>query len=179
LRFELINCPLVGRAAINGQSAIAAILKQERKGDAGRNQIQSDGDSDAKPLKFDLIFQTWLVIVCGGLIDGVIVTENQVLNITIRLTDANGSPISDAKLVCHDASGLLGTTDADGLIHLSVAGVGTSAGVFYSRCDIAFVRKKDLSTGSPFWFGKFMRGEEVHSGDDRIELIDDGRTKSE
>ncbi len=106
-------------------------------------------------------------------------TETQVLNITIRLTDANGSPISDAKLVCHDASGLLGTTDADGLIHLSVAGVGTSTGVFYSECDIAFVRKSAGRDGSPFWFDQFVRGKEVHSGDIRIELIDDGRAKSE
>ncbi len=105
--------------------------------------------------------------------------STQVVNFTIRLTDANGSPISDAKLVCHDASGLLGTTDADGLIHLSVAGAGTSMCGFYSDCEIAFVRKKDGSTGSPFWFRQFVRGEEVHSGDDRIELIHDGRTKSE
>ena len=106
-------------------------------------------------------------------------TETQVLNITIRLTDANGSPISDAKLVCHDASGLLGTTDADGLIHLSVAGVGTSMCGFYSECDIAFVRKSAGRDGSPFWFDQFVRGKEVHSGDVRIELIDNGRTKSE
>ncbi len=105
--------------------------------------------------------------------------STQVINITIRLTDANGSPISDAKLVCHDASGLLGTTNADGLINLSVAGVGTSVCGFYSKCQIAYVYKKDGSRGSPFWFAEFVRGEEVHSGDVRIELIDDGRTKSE
>ena len=106
-------------------------------------------------------------------------TETQVLNITIRLTDANGSPISDAKLVCHDASGLLGTTDTDGLINLSVAGYGTSTGAFYSKCEIAYVHKKDGGNGSPFWFDQFVRGKEVHSGDDRIELINNGRTKSE
>ena len=106
-------------------------------------------------------------------------TETQVLNITIRLTDANGSPISDAKLVCHDASGLLGTTNADGLIHLSVAGTVTSVCGFFSKCQIAYVHKKDRSRGIPFWFAEFVRGEEVHSGDVLIELIDDGRTKSE
>ncbi len=104
--------------------------------------------------------------------------SEQVVNITMRLTDADGSPFSDAKLVCHDASGLLGTTNADGLINLSVAGIGTSTCGFYSKCEIAFVHKKDGSRGSPFWFTQFVRGEEVHSGDVRIELIDDGRTKS-
>lgn len=106
-------------------------------------------------------------------------TEDQVINITIRLTDANGSPISDAKLVCHDAIGLLGTTNADGLINLSVAGVGTSTLVFYPYCEIAYVYEKDGSKGSPFWFRQFVRGKEVHSGDVRVELIDDGRMKSE
>ena len=102
-----------------------------------------------------------------------------VVNITIRLTHANGSPISDSKLVCHDPSGLLGATDEDGLIHLSVAGTITSACGFFSECQIAYVHKKDGSNGSPFWFTRFVRGEEVHSGDDRIERIDDGWTKSE
>lgn len=105
--------------------------------------------------------------------------EAQDLNITIRITDADGSPISDAKLICHDASGLLGTTDSDGLVNLSVAGISTSDCGFYSTCEIAYVHKKVESNGSPFWFNQFVRGEEVHSGDVRIELIDSGRTKSE
>ncbi len=103
----------------------------------------------------------------------------QVVNITMRLTDADGSPISDAKLVCHDASGLLGTTNADGLINLSVAGVGTSVCGFFSKCEIAYVRKKDGSTGSPFWFSQFVRGKEVHTGDDRVELVTDDGTTSD
>jgi hypothetical protein len=104
---------------------------------------------------------------------------DQVINITIRLTDADGSPISDAKLVCQDASGLLGTTNADGLINLSVAGVGTSTGVFYPYCEIAYVYRKDGSYGSPFWFRQFVRGEEVHTGDVRVELVTDSGTTSD
>ena len=105
--------------------------------------------------------------------------SEQVVNSTMRITDAEGSPISDAKLVCHDASGLLGTTNADGLIYLSVAGVGTSACGFFTKCEIAYLHKNDGSNGSPFWFSQFVRGKEVYAGDDQLELIDDVRTNSE
>lgn len=99
----------------------------------------------------------------------------EVLSVTVKLTDADGNTIPDANLICHDDSKYLGSTNPNGLATFSVMGSGTPGCGFIPDCRVAYVRNKDGGFGRLFWFARFIRGEDAFEGDERLELIDDGR----
>lgn len=93
--------------------------------------------------------------------------------ITLRLSDANGDPVTNARLICHDDGGLLGRTDGQGLLTLQVSGRTTSENGFMPDCRVAYFRTDNDQFGRHFWFARFVRGEQVSSRAHAVELVVD------
>ena len=97
-------------------------------------------------------------------------TERAV-SIAIRFSDAEGKPLTGARLICHDDGNYLGTTNPNGLLKLRVVGDATPGCGFLPRCQVAYLRKKGGIWGRPFWFARFVRGEDVEIGEDNVQRI--------
>ena len=102
--------------------------------------------------------------------------KESTVNLTMRFSDAEGKPLPGASLICHDDGDLLGTTSPDGLLRLLVVGKATPGCGFVPRCQVAYLKKKDQSWGRPFWFARFIRGEDVVNGGDSVQRISDDST---
>ncbi len=94
------------------------------------------------------------------------------VSVAMKFSDSEGEPLAGAVLVCHDNGSNLGTANPDGLLRLSVVGDATPGCGFQPRCQVAYLRKKDGSWGRPFWFARFVRGEDVALGTDRVERVE-------
>lgn len=94
--------------------------------------------------------------------------------VTLRLADADGSSISNARLVCHDNGSSLGTTNREGLLTLQVAGADTPGCGFMPDCQVAYFRTDNDGFGRHFWFARFVRGEPVSAKAHAVELVDSG-----
>lgn len=94
--------------------------------------------------------------------------------VTLRLADADGSTVSNARLICHDVGSFLGQTDTDGLLTLQVGGANTPGCGFMPDCQVAYFRNSDDSFGRHFWFARFVRGEDVSAKAQSVELVDPG-----
>ena len=92
--------------------------------------------------------------------------------VTIELTGPDESPIANARLLCHDSGAYLGTTNPKGILKLQVQGATSPGCGFIPDCQIAFFEKKDDGRDRPFWFARFVRGEEVDETDGSIRLIE-------
>lgn len=103
----------------------------------------------------------------------------RVVSVAITFSDSEGEPLAGAILVCHDNGDYLGTANPNGLLRLPVVGDATPGCGFLPRCQVAYLRKKDGSWGRPFWFARFVRGEDVAIGTDRIERVEGGSAKSD
>ena len=103
----------------------------------------------------------------------------RVVSVTLKFSNAEGEPLAGAILVCHDDNNNLGTANSDGLLLLPVVGDATPGCGFMPRCKVAYLKKKDGSWGRPFWFARFVRGEDVAIGTDRIERVEVGSERSD
>jgi len=92
--------------------------------------------------------------------------------LTIRLADADGSPVGNARLICHDDGAYLGTTNPRGIVSLTVHGSVSPGCGFVADCKVAYFRNADDSFGRHFWFARFVRGEDVGSKAHSVERLD-------
>lgn len=92
--------------------------------------------------------------------------------VTLRLADADGSVVANARLICHDDGNLLGQTDSNGLLSLRVQGANSPGCGFRPDCQVAYFRTDDDSFGRHFWFARFVRGEAVSSKAHSVELVE-------
>lgn len=95
----------------------------------------------------------------------------RVVSVAMKFSDDESQPLAEANLICHDNGDYLGTVNPSGLLTLSVVGDATPGCGFLPRCQVAYLRKKDGSWGRPFWFARFVRGEDAAIGTDRIERV--------
>jgi len=91
--------------------------------------------------------------------------------VTLRLADADGTAVENARLICHDDGSLLGRTNADGLLSLQVPGMNTPGCGFMPDCQVAYFRTDNDSFGRHFWFARFVRGEPVNAKAHAVELV--------
>ena len=91
--------------------------------------------------------------------------------VSIKLSDAEGAPVGDARLICHDTGELLGTTDARGELTLEVTGSETPEDGFMPHCKVAYFRTDNDRFGRHFWFARFVRGEAVDTKMHSVELL--------
>ncbi len=94
--------------------------------------------------------------------------------VTIRLTDADSTPITGATLICLDNGQSLGTTSGVGLIQIRVEGVISPFCGFVTDCEVAYFRTKEKGFERPFWFSRFLRGTNDDATDRHIEIVGDG-----
>ena len=94
--------------------------------------------------------------------------------VTLRLADADGSPVSNARLICHDDGTFLGNTNMEGLLTLQVAGANTPGCGFMPDCQVAYFRTDKDKFGRHFWFARFVRGEPVRAKAHAVELVESG-----
>ena len=92
--------------------------------------------------------------------------------LTIRLADADGSPVGNARLICHDDSAYLGTTNPQGILSLTVHGSVSPGCGFAPDCKVAYFRNADDSFGRHFWFARFVRGEDGSSRAHSVERLE-------
>ena len=88
-------------------------------------------------------------------------SEAMTLPVTLRMSDADRNPVANARLICHDDSSYLGTTNSDGLLTLKVAGASSPGCGFRPDCQVAYFRTENEQFGRHFWFARFVRGEDV------------------
>ena len=91
--------------------------------------------------------------------------------IALRLSDGDGNPVANARLICHDTGELLGKTDAQGEVRLEVAGKITPEIGFMPNCQVAYFRTDSDQFGRHFWFARFVRGEPVDTKLHSVELL--------
>jgi hypothetical protein len=106
-------------------------------------------------------------------------SSDQNVNVTMKFTNSEGDAVSGARLICHDNGEFLGTTNPNGLVKLRVAGAATPGCGFMPNCQVAYLRMKDGTFGRPYWFARFVRGEDVETGDNNIERISSGIATSQ
>ena len=92
--------------------------------------------------------------------------------VTLRLADADGDSVANARLICHDDGTFLGRTNEDGLLTLQVAGANTPGCGFIPACQVAYFRTDNDKFGRHFWFARFVRGEPVSARAHAVELVD-------
>ena len=92
--------------------------------------------------------------------------------LTVRLADADGSPVGNARLICHDDGAYLGMTNPQGILSLTVKGSASPGCGFVPDCKVAYFRNSDDSFGRHFWFARFVRGEDVSSRAHSVERLD-------
>jgi len=93
--------------------------------------------------------------------------------VTLRMSDADNKPIAHARLICHDDSSYLGTTDRDGILTLSVPGRTSPGCGFVPDCQVAYFRTDAEQFGRHFWFARFVRGEDVSARAHAVERVND------
>jgi len=101
--------------------------------------------------------------------------KRHVETVTIELTDTDDNLVARARLICHDGGVYLGTTNPNGLLKLPVQGAVSPGCGFIPDCQIAFFETKDGGHGRPFWFARFIRGEQVSATDGNVKLVNAGR----
>ena len=94
--------------------------------------------------------------------------------VTIRLTDADSTPIAGATLICLDNGESLGATSGAGLIRMRVEGKSSPDCGFVTDCEVVYFGTKEKGFERPFWFSRFLRGTNDDATDRRIEIVGDG-----
>ena len=92
-------------------------------------------------------------------------------SLTLRLADADGESVGNARLICHDDRAFLGTTNRQGILSLTVKGTASPGCGFVPDCKVAYFRNADNSFGRHFWFARFVRGEDVSSKAHSVERL--------
>lgn len=101
--------------------------------------------------------------------------KQHVETVTIELTDTDENPVASARLMCHDGGAYLGATNPNGILKLRVQGAISPGCGFIPECQIAFFETKDSGRGRPFWFARFVRGEQLGKTDGNVKLVDAGK----
>ena len=101
-------------------------------------------------------------------------TSESTQPVTLKLSDADGSPAANARLICHDDGVLFGTTDEHDVLTLQVPGRNMPDDGFTPDCQVAYFRTDNDQFGRHFWFARFVRGEDVNAKAHSVELIDRG-----
>lgn len=91
--------------------------------------------------------------------------------VTLRLAVADGDPVGNARLICHDDGSFLGKTNSVGLLTLEVSGLKSPGCGFMPDCQVAYFRTDNDQFGRHFWFARFVRGEPVSSRAHAVELV--------
>ncbi len=91
--------------------------------------------------------------------------------VALRLSDGDGNPVANARLICHDTGELLGKTNLQGELSLEVAGQSTPKNGFMPNCQVAYFRTDNDQFGRHFWFARFVRGEPVRTKLHSVELL--------
>jgi hypothetical protein len=99
-------------------------------------------------------------------------SSEMTMPITLRMSDADRNPIANARLVCHDNSSFLGTTDSNGLLTIEVVGNSSPGCGFIPDCQVAYFRTEKEQFGRHFWFARFVRGEDVSARAHAVERVD-------
>lgn len=90
-------------------------------------------------------------------------------DIALKVTEADGSPIADARLICYDDQLPLGVADANGIVRMSVEGQLSPGCGFNPSCTVAYVSSAKDRNGHLIWFARVVRGEVSHTGN--VELV--------
>lgn len=93
--------------------------------------------------------------------------------VTLRMSDADRNPVGNARLICHDDSSFLGTTDSSGLLTIEVVGNSSPGCGFIPDCQVAYFRTGKEQFGRHFWFARFVRGEDVSARAHAVERVDE------
>jgi len=92
--------------------------------------------------------------------------------VTLRMSDGDRNPVANARLICHDDSSFLGTTDSDGLLTIQVVGNSSPGCGFIPDCQVAYFRTEKEQFGRHFWFARFVLGEDVSARAHAVERVD-------
>jgi len=113
----------------------------------------------------------WRIAALAGVLLSACTSGKTTQLVAIRLSDGDGSPVANARLICHDTGELLGRTNPQGELSLEVAGTNTPGNGFMPDCEVAYFRTDNDQFGRHFWFARFVRGEPVSTKLHSVELL--------
>lgn len=99
-------------------------------------------------------------------------TSDVTESVTLRLADADGNPVTNARLICHDDGSVLGDTNAEGMLTLQVPGENRPGQGFVPDCKVAYFRTDNDQFGRHFWFERFVLGENVNAKAHSVERVE-------
>lgn len=113
----------------------------------------------------------WRIAALAGVLLSACTSDGTSQSVTLRLSDADGNPVANARLICHDTGEFLGRTNPQGELSLEVAGQTSAEDGFMPDCKVAYFRTDNDQFGRHFWFARFVRGEPVSTKLHSVELL--------